>query len=336
MKPVTKKALSSSTRVAMPILTFPGGRLIGASVKQMVHDAAKQTAAQLLLRDRFHSPALLSAMDLSAEAEEFGATVQFSDHEVPTVIGRLVSDLLSVDSLPVPPVGSKRTRVYLDTIRYLSREKGDSLLLAGLIGPFSLAGRLFGVSEALLATAMEPEGITPLVEKTTRFLIAYARAFKNAGADGLIMAEPTAGLMSPAAMMEFSSSYIRRIIDAVEDQHFQVVLHNCGARIGHLAAKRESGASVLHFGKPMDIVAALKQVPPDFLICGNLDPAGVFINSTPGEVASLTEQLLAETAGYRNFIISSGCDIPAHSPMANIDAFFSAVAQIRHAPGGTP
>ena len=33
---------------------------------------------------------------------------------------------------------------------------GDEIVLAGLIGPFSLAGRLFGVSEALLATAMEP------------------------------------------------------------------------------------------------------------------------------------------------------------------------------------
>jgi uroporphyrinogen decarboxylase len=326
MKSLTEKVFSTPSRLALPVLTFPGGQLTGDSVRTMVHTPASQIRGQLALRDRFRTVALLSAMDLSAEAEEFGADVQFSEDEVPTVTGRLVTDVAGVEQLQVPPVGGKRTRVYLETIEGLARERGDGIVLAGLIGPFSLAGRLFGVSEALLATAMEPEAVTLLLEKTTRFLGAYARAFKDAGADGLIMAEPTAGLISPAAVMEFSSPYIKRIIDAVEDQHFQVILHNCGARIGHLAAKRESGASALHFGKPMDLPAALKNVPPDLVLCGNLDPAGVFVNSTPAEVASLTEQLLAATAGFRNFVISSGCDIPAHTPMANIDAFFSTVA----------
>jgi uroporphyrinogen decarboxylase len=327
MKPLTQRVFSTPTRLAIPVLTFPGGQLTGDSVHTMVHSPAAQIKAQMALRDRYHTAALLSAMDLSAEAEEFGAAVQFADDEVPTVTGRLLTDGAGVERLQVPAVGTKRTRVYLETIEGLARHRGEEIVLAGLIGPFSLAGRLFGVSEALLATATEGELIAPLVEKTTAFLTAYARAFKDAGADGLIMAEPTAGLMSPAAVREFSSPYIKRIVDAVEDEHFQVILHNCGARLAHLAAKRESGASALHFGKPMDIPAALKEVPSDFPLCGNLDPAGVFVNSTPGEVVSMTEQLLATTAGYRNFVISSGCDVPAHAPLANIDAFFKTVAQ---------
>ena len=325
MKPVTRKVLSSNTRLAMPILTFPGSRLIGATVKQMVHDAAKQTAAQLLLRDRFHPAALLSAMDLSVEAEEFGATVRFSDTEVPTVIGRRVSDLLSANTLQIPQVGSKRTRVYLDTIQNLSREKGDDLLLAGLIGPFSLAGRLYGVSELLLATAAEPENVHGLLGKTTQYLKAYAGAFKDAGADGIIMAEPTAGLMSPQSVTEFSSPYVKEIIGAVENDSFQVILHNCGARLRHLSAKLESGATTLHFGKPMDLPAGLLQVSRDIVLCGNLDPAGVFVHSTPEGVASDTHSLLLATRSYRNFVISSGCDIPAEAPLENIKAFFDTV-----------
>ena len=336
MKPLTQRVLSSSSRLALPVLTFPGGQLTGDSVSTMVHTPAAQIRAQLALRDRFHTVALLSAMDLSTEAEEFGAAIQFSDEEVPTVTGRLVTDVAGVEHLHVPAVGTKRTRVYLETIEGLARQRGTELVLAGLIGPFSLAGRLFGVSEALLATATEPEVIAPLLEKTTSFLTAYAQAFKDSGADGLIMAEPTAGLMSPAAVREFSSPYIKRIIDTVEDQHFQVILHNCGARLSHLQAKRDSGASALHFGKPMDIASALKEVPPDLPLCGNLDPAGVFVNATPGEVASATEQLLAATAGYRNFVISSGCDIPAHAPLANIDAFFKTVAQSTSPHRSTP
>lgn len=329
MKPLTEKVLSASSRLAIPILTFPGGQLTGDSVRTMVHSAPSQVRAQLALRDRFGTVAFLSAMDLSTEAEEFGSSIQFEENEVPTVIGRLVTDLAGAEQLPLPKVGSKRTRVYLETIQALARERRDEVVLAGLIGPFSLAGRLFGVSEALLATAMEPDAIHVLLEKTTRFLSSYAQAFKDAGADGVIMAEPTAGLMSPRAASEFSSPYIKRVIDAVDDQNFQVVLHNCGARIGHLAAKRESGASALHFGKPMDLPAALKEVPPDLLLGGNLDPADIFVNATPENVAAATHGLLAAAGEHRNFFLSSGCDIPAHAPLRNIEAFFIAAAQKR-------
>jgi uroporphyrinogen decarboxylase len=326
MSRFTEHILSSPTRVVIPILTFPGGRLTGATLREMVHDPAQQVAAQCALRDRFHTHALLSAMDLSTEAEEFGATILFSDEDVPTVTGRLVTDLASAAALPVPRLGTKRTGVYLRTIEHLTKVRDGMPVLGGLIGPFSLAGRLFGVSEALLATAMEPEPVNVLLEKTTAFLTEYARAFREAGADAVIMAEPTAGLMSPVAAEKFSSPFIRRIRESVEREGFQVILHNCGARIGHLQASMHSGAKTLHFGKPMDIAAALARVPPDTVLGGNLDPAEVLVRGTPSSVASSVEHLLAAAAHHRNFFLSSGCDVPSQVPMENLTAFFETAA----------
>jgi len=317
--------LLSRRRIAIPVLTFPGGQITGATVKEMVHDPAKQVAAQLALRDRFQTDALLSAMDLSAESEEFGATILFSDEEVPAVTGRLVTDLGGVTSLPVPRQGSRRTAVYLKAIEQLRKHASGMPVLGGLIGPFSLAGRLFGVSEALLATAMEPETIELLVEKATTYLAGYAKEFREAGADGVIMAEPTAGLMSPKSVEQFSSPYVRRIRESVETGAFQIILHNCGARLSHLEAKLQSGARILHFGKPMDLPAALGTVERDIVLGGNLDPAEVFVNGSPEFVTERTEALLAAAAGKRNFFISSGCDIPYAAPLRNIEAFFSAV-----------
>ena len=64
----------------------------------------------------------------------------------------------------------------------------------------------YAVSFAVLFTAMNLRGIeastrtnallAAVLEKSTEFLSGYARAFKEAGADGLIMAEPAAGLLS--------------------------------------------------------------------------------------------------------------------------------------------
>lgn len=316
--------LSSPIRLAMPIITFPGARLANTTVQEMVTDPAKQCAAEEALHAQFQTPFVMSAMDLSAEAEAFGATIQMADWEVPTVIGRHVTDTNSIESLIVPQVGAKRTHVYLDTVRRLRSTISDAFVLGGMIGPFSLAGRLYGVSEALAETIGEPAMMHALLEKTTAFLTAYARAFKESGAHGLIIAEPTAGLMSPGSMQQFCTPYIRQIASAVNDQNFQVILHNCGARLAHLGAKLDTGVRIFHFGQPMDIVAALGQVPEDVVLCGNLDPSGVFVNGTVAEVRLKTRKLLEETAQYKNFVISSGCDVPAQAPMQNIWTFLTA------------
>jgi len=309
----------------MPVLSFPGAPLTGTTVHAMVTRVHDQVAAQLELHRRFRTPFVMSAMDLSVEAEEFGASIQMSDWEIPTVTGRLVTDMPGITALSVPAVGARRTAVYVGTVERLASSVPDAIILGGMIGPFSLAGRLFGVSEALAETAGEPEMMHALLEKTTVFLTAYASAFKKAGAQGVIIAEPTAGLMSPASVRSFSSPYIRQIVDAVEDGDFQIILHNCGARLGHLEAKLEAGARILHFGKPMDLVAALTHVPDDIVLCGNLDPSEIFVGSSADELTTRTRALLAATASRKNFVISSGCDIPAQAPLANLEAFFTAV-----------
>ncbi|MBP1691033.1 MAG: uroporphyrinogen-III decarboxylase [Bacteroidetes bacterium] len=316
--------LSAPDRMFMPILTFPGAHIAGTTVREMVTDPVKQCDAEIAVHDRFQTPFVMSAMDLSVEAEAFGATIRMEDWEVPTVIGRRVMDMAGIEALDVPEIGPNRTSVYLSTIRGLRSKISDAIVLGGMIGPFSLAGRLFGVSEALAETMGEPEMMHALLKKTTAFLTAYARAFKESGAHGVIIAEPTAGLMSPASMQQFSAPYIRHIATAVNDTNFQVILHNCGARIGHLKPSLETGVRIFHFGKPMDIATALAQVPDDIVLCGNLDPSEVFANGTIPEVRMKTQQLLKATAQYKNFVISSGCDIPAQAPMQNIFTFFTA------------
>jgi uroporphyrinogen decarboxylase len=326
MRRLSATALAARPRLVLPVLTFPGAVLAGVTVRQMVTSPDAQFGAVRALHERYRLPVVLSAMDLSAESEAFGCTVQFSDEEIPTVTGRRVVDRAGADALIVPEPGAGRTGVFLETVRRLTTLPERPFVLGGLVGPFSLAARIYGVSEALGLTLEDPELAHLLVGKAARFLVAYARAFKAAGADGLLMAEPTAGLLSPRALGEFSSSYVKSIVEAVDDAGFTVVLHNCAARLIHLPKVLASGARAYHFGAPMDLPAALSQVPTTTLICGNLDPSRVFVQSTPAEVTAATRALLATTSAHPNHVLSSGCDIPPRTPVANLDAFFAAAA----------
>jgi len=323
--PFTEYVFSKAARVPMPIAVYPGAALAGVTVRQIVSSPAEQVRAIRALQACFGLPIALTAMDLSCEAEAFGSSVRITDGEVPTVVGRLIDAPEKINKLRQPSPGEARTWVGPQAIRML-RETSSDMVLGSMIGPFSLAGRLYGVSESLELTAEDPDAVLELVERATAFLIEQAKAIKAAGAAGLVMAEPTAGLLSPRALAQYSSPFIKRIIDEVNDNTFQIILHNCAAKLMHLPSVLQSGATALHFGAPMDMRGALQQVPGEIVLCGNLDPAGVFVRSTPDEVEARTQELLLMTAPFKNFVPSSGCDVPPDAPLANIEAFVKTIA----------
>jgi uroporphyrinogen decarboxylase len=195
------------------------------------------------------------------------------------------------------------------------------------IGPFSLAGRLLDVNEALIMTRTEPDLLHAVLEKCTEFLRAYAAAMRAAGADGMVMAEPLAGLLSPTACDTFSSAYIRRVVGAVRGETFAFLLHNCGNTKRLVASMVSTGADALHFGNAITMADNIVQAPPKMPICGNLDPASVLRTRTPDEVETATLALLEAMRPWPNFVLSSGCDIPPGTPLANLDRFFAALAR---------
>ena len=126
-------------------------------------------------------------------------------------------------------------------------------------------------------------------------------------------------------MSTYSSAYVKGIAAAVRDGQFALILHNCAARLVHLPAILETGLTTFHFGSPMDLPAALGQVVSDVVLCGNLDPTGVFCQLAPAEVTARAADLLSRTAAHRNYVLSSGCDVPAGAPLASLDAFYAAM-----------
>jgi len=317
--------LSFPGRLAVPIGVYAGLEITGATIRAVVSDPRAQAEAVLALHERLRTPVLVTAMDLSAEASAFGCEIRMSDTEIPTVIGRKATSAADVAALAVPRPGEGRTNVHLEAAR-LIKKTVVSPVLGCMIGPFSLAGRIFGVSEALETTALEAETVLALLEKVADFQIAYARAFQETGIAGVIVAEPAAGLLSPAALGRFSAPFVKRIVEAAQTQDFTIVLHNCGAKLIHLDKVLESGAGVYHFGAPMDIVAALGRVAGRVILGGNLDPAAVFHGGTPESVRTQTLELLEATKDHKNYFVSSGCDIPPGTPLANLEAFYKAAA----------
>ena len=327
MKEWLNELREAETKKAMPILSFPAVQLMGISVKELISNSDRQAEGMVRIAERVDAAASVSLMDLSVEAECFGSQIVVSEDEVPTVKGSIVSDLEDVEKLQIPPVGAGRTDIYIDAVRKAVEKIHDRPVFAGMIGPYSLAGRLLDVTEIMFYCYDEPEMVALLLDKVTEFLISYGKAYKETGANGIMLAEPLAGLLSPALAEEFSAPYVKRIVDALQDDNFLVIYHNCGnCTIQMIDSILDTGAAAYHFGNAIDMAEMMKHIPADTIAMGNIDPAGQFRNGTTESIRTETLELMEKCCSYPNFVISSGCDIPPMSKWENIDAFFHAVS----------
>lgn len=324
MKDRIASIIASGQRIAIPIMTHSGIELLGNTVNDAVTNGEIHYQAIKILSEKYPSAASSVIMDLTVEAEAFGAQIHFSENEVPSVIGRLVSNAEEIEQLKVPSLDTARLPEYIKANRLIAAE-ATKPILSGCIGPYSLAGRLYDMSEIMMAMYIDPDSIKLLLSKCTEFITKYCQALKEAGANGVLIAEPAAGLLSNDACMEFSSLYVKQIVDEVQDDFFSIILHNCGNTGQCTDAMVYTGAAGYHFGNSIDMVTVLNDCPQDVLIMGNIDPVSIMKMASPQKVYDETKQLLIDTASYPNFILSSGCDTPPEIPFENIEMFYQAL-----------
>lgn len=308
--------------VAIPVMTHPGIELTGDTVRKAVTDGHAHCDAIVALAKKYPTAAATVIMDLTVEAEAFGAKISFTENVVPAVVGHMLDSSDDIRALKVPSLRTGRIPQYLKANLLAARGITDRPVIAGCIGPFSLAGRLYDMSEIMMLIYQDPDAAHTLLSKCTEFILRYCQAIKETGVNGVLIAEPAAGLMSNDDCKRFSSDYVKYIVDKVQDDYFSVILHNCG-NTGHCTqAMVATGAAGYHFGNKCDMAEVTRDVPPTALAMGNLDPVTVFKDSTPEEMHKATAELLDKMKPYANFVLSSGCDTPPHTPMENINAFF--------------
>lgn len=311
----------------VPVMTHPGIEKIGKNVRQAVTDGQVHYEAIKWLADNYPTAAASVIMDLTVEAEAFGANIVFEDEAVPAVLGHMLNNADDIRKLRVPSLSEGRVPEYLKASLLAARNITDRPVFCGCIGPFSLAGRLYDMSEIMCLIVEDEEAAHLLLRKCTDFILKYCLALKKTGVGGVIMAEPAAGLMSNEDCIKFSSVYVKEIVDKIQDDYFTVVLHNCG-NTGHCTeAMAYTGSDAYHFGNKCEMEEVIKDVPSTALAMGNIDPVSVFKEGTPEQMKECTAALLETMKDYPNFVLSSGCDTPPHTPFENIDAFFKTVEE---------
>ena len=318
----------------LPVLFFPVLKNIDMPVPDSMQDPKKVAEGMLeVIKEYPETIAAITGMDLSVDSEAFGAEVKFSKRQAPNVKNHILETADDIHNLVVPDIHSGRVDIFNDACVEAAKLITDRPIMGGMFGPFSLAANLLDVSDALMKALNEPELMHELLEKATEWLIKRAQGYKDAGANGIFIAEPTAGIMNPEMLDEFSSVYVKKIVDAVQDENFFLVLHDCGSVTDSVESMYRTGCKGFHFGNGVDMKDIMPQIPADVLVFGNLDPSSVFTLGTPESIRKDTLDLLEAMKPYPHFVLSSGCDLAPLVANENLEAYYQACRDFNAANG---
>lgn len=300
---------------AMPCLFYPAVRENGVSVADALQNAPVQADILKKIADQWPVAAVVRMTELWCEGAAFGMECRITDDDFPVLGEPLCEEAEELAELAVPDVENAVTAPLLEAVR-LAAPALDRPLFAGMTGPYTLGTVLCGAEDFMVACMTEPETVQAFMEHVCSFLTDYAKAYKQAGAAGILIAEPATAMISPDMMQEFSNKWINHITDAVQDDTFAVVYHNCGAANPHMQTIAELHTAAFHFGSDIDLTRARSMVPEDRAVMGNLDPRA-FLGAQPESIRQKAAQQKAQWGTLPHWIPSTGCDL---APVASADA----------------
>jgi len=251
--------------------------------------------------------------DQTIEAELFGCPVSLgSRDEICAVSGSLCRLEDGPPALPDP--GRGRARVVAEAVALLrDRFRSEMAVLGGVVGPFTVAGHLLGISQLLVASLTKPQAVEPFLDAAFRFAVQYAARQVEAGADAIVVEDMAASLdlTSPKIYRNVVLPWQKRLVEAIR---VPVILHICGNNTRILQDLVATGARALSLDAKTDLAAAAAAAQGRCAIVGGVPPIEALLSGTPDTVRAASRESLA--AGVH--ILAPGCGIPPRASGANL------------------
>ncbi|MDA8440971.1 MAG: MtaA/CmuA family methyltransferase [Peptococcaceae bacterium] len=261
--------------------------------------------------------------DLNVESEALGCTLDYvtgpgNGIDVqPSVRLTPVNAKEHLARLSIPdPSKTGRMPAVIQAVQMLGdaiKKVGNEIpIFAATVAPFTLAGQIRGVDKFMRDLIKDPAFAHELLEKCYQTCLIYAKALVAAGADTLVLIDPTASpdLVSPKYYGEFAKLYTRRI---TEQLNVPTILHICGnsQMILSQMAEVSNGVSV---DSQVDMQHLKQVLGNKAAAVGNIDVNSTLLFGSKTEI----EQCVVERIKAGTDILTTACGIAPRTPSRNL------------------
>jgi uroporphyrinogen decarboxylase len=151
-------------RLVAPLAATPGVQLIGHTLQACLQDHSLHIQAISALQEVIRADMAFILMDLTVEAEAVGCSVRFEPQRAPVVTSHPADGYSSLKRLRIPdPYNDGRLPLFLDTVSGLIRQL-PMPVGAYVIGPFTLAGEIAGVTALAEKSILDQEFAASLLD----------------------------------------------------------------------------------------------------------------------------------------------------------------------------
>lgn len=312
-----------------PLVNSVSRRIIGINYEEWTKDTLKCAESIIKTTEKLGLDVICSLTDLSVEAADYGQKLLYFDGEAacPDHHERLIKSLADYDKIGVlNPRETPRMSEHIKLCRMLVDAKGAEIpVVAFVFGPLGITSMLRGQAEMFMDCVDSPDQVKKAVANITETLMEYVKALMETGVHAVMFDTLFASqsIMSKEMWDEFEGDAIEKIAQYVHDQGKMVMIHNCGAGIYFDAQIKRMQPEAISFLHTPDDCASYEETKKKYgdktTLIGCIDP-GWLANASVEEVKKAAEKEIDTFAKDGGFILSTGCEYPAHLDFEKAEA----------------
>lgn len=243
-----------------------------------------------------------------------------------TIEEPLIDRISDIEKLDIDGIASCPEIQNLLAVTRLLTEKaaGDYLIGVSQWGPLTLAGQMLGIEKLMRTIVRDRQGVHRLLDFAEAVILRYLELFRQAGAELICLAEPSAsGDMISRKL--FESAVLPHLRNLYRHIHADAkMLHICGNTSRILDLIPLTGADLFSFDYKVPVSAAAAALGGKMAFAGQLNPVSVMLEGTPDDVKQAAEACLREAEGVDGYVLMPGCDLPPKTKPENVLAMVEA------------
>jgi uroporphyrinogen decarboxylase len=321
-------------RVPCSSLTFAANRrLIGATFPEFAQDPHIAAEAHLAGFNLIGGEVIISILDLSVEAADFGQEMVYPVDSTPhpNYANPLIKDHTGYRKLKrIELKDGKRMQNVIEMCGIMVDRAGFHGVVSGFcFGPLGVLCMMRGAENLFRDCINYPTEVKAALETITEVLIPFVEAQCDAGVQAMTLDTLFASWngLSRQLWEEIEGPFARELARAANRKGCVVGVHNCGEGVYFDSQIKFMEPEIMSFAHLPDDCAdnrELKRRYGDQVVLMGFVDTTLLARGTPHEVMEECRRLIDDLADGGGFILTPGCEYPPNIPLENAFAIVKA------------
>ncbi|KEI91806.1 uroporphyrinogen decarboxylase family protein [Clostridium botulinum] len=315
--------------ICVPDMGVTMAPFIGVTARDYYHSAQLMADLEIALFKRLRHDGVSISTSLRGVAEAMGSKVGYPEYGISYLIEPAINSIDEIESLKVvDPLKDGNLPTLLEAIKLTRDVLIDEVDVgAAMSGPFSVAASVVGTENLLKWMIKYPKKVHTLMdivaESNNRYIEEVAKLGVSIG-----FADPVSStsLISPKQFREFSLPALMKNINKIKEKTGGAPgIHICGKSKELWEDVVNAGISNFSIDNAEDLEEAKNIMGDRVVITGNVPPVDVVYRGNKEAIfKSVKECIKKGHDSKKGYILSTGCQIPMHTPIENIEMFMEA------------